>query len=424
MPQLPPTKTDIRALFRRVFAYTPPQVIRVPASLELLGGYTESHGGLICSTAVDRYVDFAISQRNDGRIAFVAGAPDRHCEIWLREFTPGKVPGWAAQVAAIVQYLQELGTNIRGFNAAVVSGIPPDMGLGETSSLSLATVLGLQAAFKFDVRESGLRPQSGRSASEGPRGMTRRECHRLADICCAGEVTGRLGDGEWFRKVSPLLNLPFELSQHDALHRTSESHPLMGDYALVLLDSGVRDVDYGTRRSHTELRFDVGAARLGVKRLRSATPELLKNCPRNMTGQEKGATWFWTGECARAVAVEKALAAGDLAQFGCYLSQSHDDARRMAGLTVPELDLLAELAMSRPECAGARFSGSPTHGGVVCLVHRSSVDRFLTNVTMKYERSTGRICQGYQVNPVPGVVSNQLRNRPVHAPTGGRRNCS
>lgn len=407
MLKVPETKTDVRALFRRAFAHTPPKVVRVPGSLEFLGGYTESHGGLICATAVDRYVDFAIAPRHDGRVDLVVDRPSQRSEIWLREFVSEVVPGWAAPVAAIVRHLQELGANIRGFNAAVVNGIPQGIGLGEESSLSLATALGLRAAFGLILRDRGMDSSPGRLRREDCGALSRRQCHRLAEICQAGERSGGVGDGDWFRKVAPLLNLPYELCQHDAMHRVSESHPLVGDFALVIVDSGLRDSKRGVRRSHSELRFDSVAASLGLKRLRSANPDLLQQRHERMTPLERGGAWYWSGECARAVAIEKALAAGDLLQFGRYLAESHDDARRMAGLTVPELDLLVNLASAHIGCAAARFTGNATDGAILCLVRRSMIEDFVQRVTSRYERETGISSCAHVVNAVGGVMSGR-----------------
>ena len=405
-------KPDVRSLFKRAFAHAPPKVIRVPATLELLGGYTESQRGVICATTVDRYLEIAVAPRNDGRLDLVRENDSQRAEMWIRECVPGMTPGWAAPVAAIVRHLREKRVNVRGFNAAIVNHIPEGIGLGEDAALCLATMLAVRELFPFSIRETGFVVDSVRGKESGLSAVSREQAHRIADAC--GNATkGRVDGEEWFRKITALRNGAFELTQADSLNWTSTNHALGGEFGLLLFDAGVRDPKRGLHRSDLELCMSNAAERLSVGSLRVLDRVLLGARQHRLSERGKGVCEFAIGECRRAMAIGEILGTGDIAQVGRFLSESHDEARKFAGITAPELDALVDLGRSHSACFGARFTGNATDGGVLFLVDRIGLDEFQDSIWIEYRRMTGLTPSVDLLKPVAGLTG---RSHP--------RNCS
>jgi galactokinase len=99
------------------------------------------------------------------------------------------------------------------------------------------------------------------------------------------------------------------------------------------------------------------------------------------------------GENQRVLDAAEALAAADRERFGTLMYDSHASLRDLYQVSLPELDLLVELAHRQPGCYGARMTGAGLGGGVVCLVNASSVETFCLSMAAGYQRESGRQTQ-------------------------------
>ena len=59
------------------------------------------------------------------------------------------------------------------------------------------------------------------------------------------------------------------------------------------------------------------------------------------------------------------------------MMHSHADLRDLYKVSLPELDMLVELAVAEPGCTGARLTGAGFGGCVIALVEAGSVERVM-----------------------------------------------
>jgi galactokinase len=394
---------DVRSLFKRAFAHTPPRVVRVPASLELMGGHTEAQQGLVLSLAVDRFVEFACVPRFDGKIELVGDRAEQRVSFWGRDCEAGQIPGWAAPVAGVIRRLRDAGGSVKGFNAAWTSGIPEGIGFGEHAALGTAAALGLRHLFPFAPGPHGFgAPPKPDRRGEKPK-LSGRERMHFAEFCHAAELGMRVGDNLLHAFAAPLMNREHEITQLDCLHRTVEHHPLPPGLTLVHCDTGLRDPRRGLHRSRFDALCRQVGERAGLRSLRSVSVEDVNKALAKMEPAHRGAARFVAGECARIVLAEQSLRRGEIGQFGECLFQSHAAARAEAGLSVPELDLLVEEARAHPGCIGARFAGSGSDGGTLNLVAWTQVDSFVDAMKNVFARATGRVLESRRLKVVAGA---------------------
>ncbi|MGB0579792.1 MAG: hypothetical protein ACPGVU_08845 [Limisphaerales bacterium] len=392
---------DVRTLFKRSFGHAPPHVLKIPLSLELLGGYTEAHQGIVLSTAIDRFVEVAFVPRRDGRIDLVRDGAAQRRSFWPSDCEPGAIPGWLAPVAAVVNELRTHGRTIRGFNAAIT--VPGT----DSSPVVLAAVLMIRQMFPFGLRESGLGPPPNKDKGGSLPKLTRQQCLRLAGLCADAERNFNLGDGLSQHFVASLINRTFETVQFDCLNKAVESHPLAGEFIPLLLHTGVKDRHHGMRRGQSDLLGRKAAKKLGVPSLRSVQVADLHNSKATLSKAEQNAVRFAVGECARAVSIESALRDGDILQAGNLLHQSHEEARSVAGITTPETDLLIDLAQNHAACIGARYTGNGSAGTAFCLVSWPASKEFAAQLSANYRNETGLELSCSQVKTTDGTMAGR-----------------
>jgi galactokinase len=108
-------------------------------------------------------------------------------------------------------------------------------------------------------------------------------------------------------------------------------------------------------------------------------------------------------ENQRTLDAAAALERADLTGFGRLMNESHTSMRDDYQISVPEIDLLTDLARAVPGCYGSRLTGGGFGGSTVSLVTISAVDRFVAEVAAGYKAQTGREAGILVCRPSEGV---------------------
>jgi galactokinase len=100
-------------------------------------------------------------------------------------------------------------------------------------------------------------------------------------------------------------------------------------------------------------------------------------------------------ENQRTLKAQKELSAGNLAEFGKLMNQSHISLRDDYEVTGVELDTLAALAWEQPGVVGSRMTGAGFGGCTVSIVKKDKVDDFIKNVGEAYKNKIGYAADFY-----------------------------
>ena len=168
-----------------------------------------------------------------------------------------------------------------------------------------------------------------------------------------------------------------------------EQVPLPAGGALVVINSGVAhnhaSGDYRTRRAECEQ----AAAALGVPQLRDLG---LANLPRVASLPEpiaRRARHVIT-EDERVLESVAAMKAGDLRRLGELFAASHASQRDDFEVSVPEIDLLVDLASRESGVFGARLTGGGFGGSIVALVDADVAHAVGSRVSRTYAERSGK----------------------------------
>jgi galactokinase len=108
-------------------------------------------------------------------------------------------------------------------------------------------------------------------------------------------------------------------------------------------------------------------------------------------------------ENQRVLAAANALQSGNTAEFSQLMYQSHASMRDDYEISCRELDLLVNLASSRPGVFGARMTGGGFGGCTVNLVRADSSAAFREDIAQAYRDATGIIPEIYICEPAQGA---------------------
>jgi galactokinase len=159
----------------------------------------------------------------------------------------------------------------------------------------------------------------------------------------------------------------------------AEPIPMPEERAVVLVcDSGVRHrlaaSAYNDRRGESEAALRrLARDRPERRTLRDVEPDELAREESVLDPKQQARARHVVGEIARTRDGARALRDGRLEEFGALMNASHRSLRDDYEVSAPELDTLAEAAVSTPGVYGSRMTGGGFGGCTVSLVRPDAV---------------------------------------------------
>jgi galactokinase len=305
--------------------------------VNLIGEFTDYSGGLVLPVALDLGVriDAEASERT----------------LLASDALPGTSAegGWGRYVAAVHEELAALGRRPVGIEGTVHSTLPIGAGLSSSAALEVAVAIALCAVAEFVVEplELALAAQRAELRAVGvPCGIMDQ----------AASVLGRAGHAI--------------LLDTDTL--SYEHIPLPPRIALVVIDTGIsrrlESSAYAERRRELEAGDSARVRHVESEneRVREVAAILREPCqPR-------------------------------LGELGALFAEGHESLRTDFEVTIPELDLLVDLAVDAGALA-ARMTGGGFGGSIVALVERARADELAERVVAEYrgrarEKGAAYVC--------------------------------
>lgn len=364
------------AAFEERFGGRPTLLVRAPGRANLIGEHTDYNDGFVLPIALDRDFWLALRPRPDTQVRLWSLNMSEGNEFALDAIEPDVEGHWSNYVRGVAAHLAARQPLMRGFDAVLHGTVPIGSGLSSSAAIEVATATALAA-----VNEIALTPaEVAQITQQAENAFVGVPCGIMDQfISAAGE-----------RDHALLL---------DCRTLATEQVPLPPDLRVVVSESGVQrtlaDVGYRARRAACE----EAAAAIGVPALRDVKPEMLDAAvlPHEVAKRARHVV----EENGRVLAAVEALRAGNIAAVGRLVSASHASLRDLYEVSIPELNLLVEIAESLPGCYGARLTGAGFGGCTIALASAEAAPFVAAAIEAQYPPRSGYptkvyICQAEQ----------------------------
>jgi galactokinase len=331
---------DFHSLFGREPAFT----AEAPGRVNLIGEHTDYNGGFVLPTAIPQVTRVQLVTGGDSVISVCSSADSIDPSIHRYQLGEERRQGqWFDFIQGVTWLLALEGFSLKGFSARIESNVPLGSGLSSSASLTVALMRALRGVFSLKLDDVPMARFGQRVENEfvGARvGVMDPMAASLADQGTA-------------------LFLDARTLEFERVH-------LPADVDLVVLNSGISHQhsagDYNVRRAECEKACGL----LGIRQLRDLSirdldrveslPEPLGRRARHVITENE--------RVHQAVA---AMRAGDLTRLGELFYASHDSMRDDYEVSIPEIDLIVDLARAELDVYGARLTGGGFGGSVVML---------------------------------------------------------
>ena len=367
--------------FQEVFGSPAEKHFFAPGRVNLIGEHTDYNGGNVFPCAIDKGTYGLVKKRNDRRFRMYSEnfADLGVMEFTLDELTNDKKHDWANYPKGVIKMFLEAGQKIdSGFDILFSGNIPNGAGLSSSASIEMLTAIVLKDLFHLSIDP--------------------------VEMAQLGKKTENL-----FIGVNSGIMDQFAVAMGKKDHAILlDCNTLKYDYVPVVLKDeviviantnkrrGLADSKYNERRAECDEALAELQTKLPIKALGElsiepfeANKDLIKSPVRQK--RAKHAVY----ENQRTLKAQKELSAGNLAEFGKLMNQSHISLRDDYEVTGVELDTLAALAWEQPGVVGSRMTGAGFGGCTVSIVKKDKVDDFIKNVGEAYKNKIGYAADFY-----------------------------
>lgn len=359
-----PPSTPV-ASFATLYGHAPTVTARAPGRVNLIGEHTDYSEGFVLPTAIPRFTTVELRPRSDKRVQAVSENAGTGTPVSFTLGEETKDGSWCDYLKGVTVALSRAGYHHGGFDLRMSSTVPLGAGLSSSASFEVAVLRALREAFLLELDDVKLALLGQKAETDfvgAPVGVMDQMASSLADTGTA-------------------LML-------DTRSLAYERVPLPAAIDLVVLNSGVTHShaggEYRTRRAECER----AAAALGVRMLRDLSVDDLPRIEALPEAERKRARHV-VKENARVLAFATALRQQDLSALGALLYEGHASLRDDFQVSVPEIDLIVEIARATDGVYGARLTGGGFGGSVVILADAARAQDAGAHIARSYAARSG-----------------------------------
>ena len=327
-----------------------------PGRVNLIGEHTDYNGGLALPFAIAQGIVVSAQAIAERCIRVHAIDLDEDDAFALHD--RARLNGWRAFARGTVAELSDAGSAPPGASLSIDGDLPRGAGLSSSAALEVALAFALLALAGERVGELGA---DGATAGERERAAQRRV--QIARLCArvendwVGAQTGLLDQlASLFGRRDCALRIDFQ---------TLELEPVpleLGDWRLVVLDSGERHTHAGGDYNERRVECARACELLGVSTLSEARPDAAAQLPEPLRSRARHVL----SENERVRAAVEALRHDDMPALGRLLDASHASLRDDFQISTAAVEATVARLLEAG-AAGARIMGGGFGGCVLGL---------------------------------------------------------
>lgn len=360
-------------------------MIKSPGRINLIGEHTDYNNGFVMPAAIDKAMYFAIGKNGSSLLEIHSYNYDE--ALVFENLEKKEIPTWGKYFKAILEILNKKGFSIKGVQCVFGGDIPIGAGLSSSAALCCGFILGLSELFDLKIPRVEM-AKIGQAAE-----------HRIGLNCGLMDQYAVL-----FGKKNHLFCLDCENLKLQYISFQLNLH------SLVLINSNIEhqlastDSEYNIRRASCENVVNLISNDFPkIKSLRNIDITLLKKYQHQIQPIDFQRVSYVINENKRVHQVINSLEKNDLEKVGNILLQGHYGLSQKYEVSLPEIDILVDLAKKEVGVLGGRLMGGGFGGATINLISNENKSTTIANIKKQYFELTGLVCKIHEVKIEDGV---------------------
>jgi galactokinase len=362
--------SKLNTLFAELFGGHP-AIYRAPGRVNLIGEHTDYSDGFVMPAALALNTYVAVRPRAGRLLRVYSETFGEMRDLDLDLIRPGKSGHWSDYVRGVAAVLESSGYKLRGADLAIMSEVPLGSGLSSSAALEVSTALALLSSSQIGVDLTTV----AKLCQQAEHLYPETQCGIMDQfISCHGRAGHAL--------------------MLDCRSLDLQMLPIPSEVRLMVCNTMVRHehASSGYNARHRECEDGLRAlAKVlpGIRALRDVNIDELEQNRDCLAPLIYKRVRHVVTENDRVKHAGSALETGDTTEFGRLMGESHRSLRDDYEVSIPELDLMVELASGQEGVYGARMTGGGFGGCTVNLVDAVHAEEVQQRVERDYKRKTG-----------------------------------
>jgi len=360
-------------------------VVRSPGRINLIGEHTDYNDGFVFPASINKSIWFVASRNHKKLFRFFAIDFDEYFEIPVAELSKSEV-AWANYLLGMAAQFVTKGHSLSGVDVVFGGDIPVGAGLSSSAAVETGFALALNQLFGFN--ETKLEMVK----------MAQKAEHEFAGVMC--------GIMDQFAIVFGLQNRALKLDCRTLDYEYADIH--LEGFKMILVDTKVKHALASSAYNQRRVECETGVSILKkenpeIKALRDVSMEMLRKYQHKMSETVYRRCSYVVRENSRVLEAFSALNSGNLKQFGALMFKTHEGLRDDYEVSCNELDTLFNFARNFDGVIGSRMMGGGFGGCTLNLVESDKVERFKSEISNYYQKTTGEVPGIYEVEVTDGT---------------------
>ena len=373
-----------RKAFKKTYRAEPIFIAFAPGRVNLIGEHVDYNAGFVLPIAIEEGVVCAVAPRKDKKVRAVSLQVGEPTQFPLSDRE--KYKRWDDALRGIIEQINELNYDLPGMNILITGNIPMEAGLSSSAAFMVSAVMAMLAV-------AGVRLDPVDVAR-----LSQRVENKFMDVNCG--ILDQMASAAGKQGYALML---------DCRDLTYRYVPLNGDFEVVVCHTGVTrslaTTKYNERRYECARSIQIFQDSYGTVFTMRDVGDLMLDMESWRLGDDKTKrVRHVMTEIQRAKDAVTALEAQDVVSFGKLITSSHESLRDDYEVSCKELDTMVELALSQPECYGARLVGAGFGGCAIALVKPNNTVDFIDKMSRLYQDATGIAGTFLHVHSGPGAT--------------------
>ena len=363
--------------YQQRFGKPPAYLSMAPGRVNILGEHVDYNDGFVLPAAIDRATWVAFSPAENETHTLLAADFNAESQFTFEGIAQktdqqgDPLPEWARYPAGMAWALSQAGYGTPPIMAVFASDIPRGSGLSSSASIEMAFAVAWSVVGGWTLPPMQ-RALLGQKAENDYVGVS---CGIMDQFASACGVEDKL-------LLLDCRSLEWQLL------------PIPEHVALVIADTSVRrkltTSGYNERRQACEEAVRILSTDLpGITALRDVSLTDFNRLSAKLPSLVEKRARHVVEEIDRSQRAIPLLEQGNIHEFGRIMNDCHISLRDLYQVSIPELNIMVEIAQELPGCLGARLTGAGFGGCTVNLVQKEIAPSFSIQLAEAYQQKTG-----------------------------------
>ncbi len=379
-------KTVAISAFEQGFGAKPTHLFTAAGRINVIGEHVDYCGGKVFPAALNLRCNIYARKTEGNIIRILLKGIDGIIELDIGNLNEYRNLKYGNYQAGVAYHLQQEGKTIVPCDLYYDCTVPFGSGLSSSAAIEVATAVALCELGEIEYDKVHLAVLSQRAENE------------YAGVNCG--IMDQFASAMGKKNHAVLLNCATLDYKYVPLD--------LGEYCLVVANCNkphnLVESKYNVRRHEVEIALKAIQDVKPVSCLAELTPAEFNEVKYLLSGIVAKRAEHVVCECERVNQAVQALKAGNVAELGRLLNESHYSLRDLYEVTGRELDTLSDFARKEPECLGSRMIGAGFGGCTISIVKKTAVDGFIKRVGKAYFDAIGYRASFYQTSIEDGIT--------------------